>query len=239
MKEGKYESTETRGHSRQRRRRTFGNKSVALVLSLVLLVGGVIGGTVAWLTAKTDEVKNVFTTSDIGVTLEETTNTYKMIPGWTIAKDPKATVTSGSEDCYLFVKVEETGGNVTVDGETYKFGNFIAYAIEEGWETLNTTDYPGVYYKVIDNEDEKNKAYNILGAGAYTDATGVKYEWADNQVLTKPEVTKEMMAAIDKDPTQKPKLTFTAYAVQLYKNNTTKFTAAEAWTLAQSLDTAG
>lgn len=242
MKEGKYESTETRGHSRQRRRRTFGNKSVALVLSLVLLVGGVIGGTVAWLTAKTDEVKNVFTTSDIGVTLEETTNTYKMIPGWTIAKDPKATVTTGSEDCYLFVKVEETGGNVTVDGETYEFDDFIAYAIktgEDGWTKLiGVSDVDNVYYKVIDDEDEKNQPYNILGAGAHTVASG-KYTWNDNEVLTKPEVTKEMMAAVNADTTKQPKLTFTAYAVQLYKNNTTKFTPAEAWELAQSLDTAG
>ena len=223
MKEGKYESTETRGHSRQRRRRTFGNKSVALVLSLVLLVGGVIGGTVAWLTAKTDEVKNVFTTSDIGVTLGETTNTYKMIPGWTIAKDPKATVTTGSEDCYLFVKVEKSN-----------FDTYMDMAIDSQWTALDATNNPGVYYIKIDEDSEKNVAYNVLGEGKAT-YSEVDYTWEDNQVLVKPTVTEKMMD----DANPEPKLTFTAYAVQLYKNNTTEFTPAEAWELAQSLDTAG
>nr|MDY5756504.1 hypothetical protein [Eubacteriales bacterium] len=86
-------------------------KGLALVLALTLLVVGVVAGTLAWLTAKSDVVTNTFTTSDINITLEETeggTNKeFKMIPGWTIEKDPKVTVVAGSEDCYLFVKVEE------------------------------------------------------------------------------------------------------------------------------------
>ena len=38
-------------------------KTLALLLALVLLAGGVIGGTLAWLTDKTDPVKNTFTTA--------------------------------------------------------------------------------------------------------------------------------------------------------------------------------
>ena len=86
MSKGRYE------HKGRRRRRTFGSKSLALVLACVLLVGGVIGGTVAWLTAKTNEVTNVFTTSDINVKLEEDEETFKMIPVWTIDKSPRITV---------------------------------------------------------------------------------------------------------------------------------------------------
>ena len=224
MSKGKYAQ-------KGRHRRTFGNKSLALVLALVLLVGGVIGGTVAWLTAKTEKVENVFTTSNIGVELEEKTTTYQMIPGWTISKDPTAKVTSGSEDCYLFIKVEETGGNVTVDGKTYTFSDFIAYAIDEGWTALDAAKYPGVYYKVIDGDSEKNVAYTILGDGEAT-YEGVEYAWKDNEVLTVPTVTKEMMAAVTSD--NQPKLSFTAYAVQLWKSNesggeSAKFTAKEAW----------
>lgn len=207
-------------------RRTFGSKSLALVLALVLLVGGVVGGTVAWLTAQSSKVENVFTTSDIGVTLEETTTTYKMIPGWTISKDPKVTVTSGSEDCYLFIKVEESGGNVTVGTTSYSFDDFIAYAIDEGWNALDATNYPGIYYREIADESEKNVDYTILGDGSYT-FNNVTYTWNDNEVLTKPEVTKEMMNAITSET--QPKLSFTAYASQLYKNSTTKFTAEDAW----------
>lgn len=231
MSKGRYEN--------KGRRKTFGNKSLALVLACVLLIGGVIGGTVAWLTAKTNTVENVFTTSNIGVELKETTVDYKMIPGWTISKNPTAKVTSGSEDCYLFIKVEEKIGTVTVDNKTYTFDDFIAYAIEEGWNVLDATKYPGVYYKVIDDDTEKNVDYNILGSGKYTDAGNVEYTWNDNEVLTKPEVTKEMMNAVN--DSNKPTLSFTAYAVQLWKSNepatgatdeqieAAQFTAEEAW----------
>ena len=198
-------------------------KSLALVLSLMLVIGCVAGGTLAWLNAKTDEVKNTFSTSDIGVTLEETTNTYKMIPGWTINKDPKATVTSGSEDCYLFVKVEKSDN----------FDTYMDMAIDAQWTALDATNNPGVYYIKIDEDTEKNVAYNVLGEGKAT-YNEVEYTWADNQVLVKPTVTEKMMDQANPQPT----LSFTAYAVQLMKNNTTEFSAAEAWTLAQSLNTA-
>ena len=49
-------------------------------------------------------------------------------------------------------------------------------------------------------------------------------------------VTKADMNALNADGAQ-PTLTFTAYAVQLNKNNTTEFTAAEAWALAETLPT--
>ena len=198
-------------------------KSLALVLALVLVIGCVAGGTLAWLNAKTEEVKNTFSTSDIGVTLGETTNTYKMVPGWTIAKDPKATVTSGSEDCYLFVKVEKSNN----------FDTYMDMAIDSQWTALE--DQTGVYYIKIDEDSEKNVAYNVLGEGKVT-YENVEYAWADNQVLVKPTVTEAMMKTAK---TSQPTLTFTAYAVQLMKNNTTEFTAAEAWELAQSLNTAG
>ena len=81
-------------------------KTLALVLALTLLVAGVVGGTLAWLTDQTAEVKNTFTVGDINIGLTETTADYKMIPGNTIAKDPTVTVKANSEACWLFVKVE-------------------------------------------------------------------------------------------------------------------------------------
>ena len=63
-------------------------KTLALVLALTLLVAGVVGGTLAWLTDQTAEVKNTFTVGDINIGLTETTTDYKMVPGNTIAKDP-------------------------------------------------------------------------------------------------------------------------------------------------------
>ena len=195
-------------------------KSLALVLALAMIVVCVVGGTLAWLIATTPEVKNTFTYGDIDITLAETKTDFKMIPGYTIAKDPKVTVQAGSEDCYLFVKVEKSTN----------FDNYMNYAIDNAWTELES----GVYYIKIDTEAEKNVAYNVLGADSET-YSNVEYTWSDNQVLVKPTVTKTMLNALTADT--QPTLTFTAYAVQLNKNNTTEFTAEEAWALAKTLPT--
>lgn len=177
-----------------------GMKGLALVLALVLLVGAAIGGTLAWLTATTEEVQNTFSTSDINITLTETTGTsYQMIPGWTITKDPLVTVKAGSEDCYLFVKIEKSAN----------FDSFMEYTVADGWTALAGVD--GVYYRVV-NANASDQEFAVL---------------ADNTVTVKGTVTKEMMNALT--ASTYPTLTFTAYASQYYKNNTTAFTAAEAW----------
>ena len=226
MEKGKFESAEGR------KRRTPGTKSIALLLALALLAGGAVGGTLAWLLDSTDKIENTFSPSSIDVTLSETTQAYKMVPGWTIAKDPKVKISADSEDCYLFIKVEKTGGNVTIGEKTYGFDDFIEYAIAGGWNALN--DNPGVYYMVFDSQDSSNTnakgtEYGILGGGSYGACT-----WNADQVLTKPEVTEEMMEALTEETY--PKLNITAYAVQLYKSNTVKFSPAEAWAQAAAME---
>jgi len=184
-------------------------KGLALVLALTLLVVCVVAGTLAWLTATSDVVTNTFTTSDIKVELKETTGTeYKMIPGYTISKNPKATVLSGSEECYLFVKLDKSAN----------FDTYLEYAIADGWTQL-TTDKNGnaitdlVYYRKVLTADI-GTAYSVL---------------ANDQVTVKGSVTKEQMNALDAEGAVKPTLTFTAYASQLYKSAGVEFTAAEAW----------
>jgi len=194
-------------------------KTLVLMLSLVLIVGCVTGGTLAWLTAKTNDVTNTFTESDIGVELRETTGRkYKMVPGWVIDKDPKAAVTADSEDCYLFVRVVENGGAVTytdADGNevTTVWSDFLAYEIAEPWTLVPGT--ADVYYMEFDSgvtHYEKVTAYSIL---------------KDDQVTVRETVTKEMMDAITEE--NRPALTFTAYAVQLDNSNATEFTPEQAW----------
>ena len=180
-------------------------KGVALVLALTLLVVGVVAGTLAWLTAKSDTVTNTFTTSDITVKLEETKGTpvtsgkeFKMIPGYTISKDPTATVLAGSEECYLFVKLDESTN----------FKNYMTYEMDEGWTVV-----PGktnVYFRKVLTANI-GKPYSVLKG---------------DQVTVKGTVTKEMMETAEQD---KPTLKITAYASQLYKNATTEFPVAEAW----------
>ena len=181
-------------------------KGLALFLALTLLVVGVVAGTLAWLTAKSDVVTNTFTTSDIKVELKETTGTsYKMIPGYTITKDPKVKVLADSEECYLFVKLEKSTN----------FDSFMTYAMADGWTALPGVD--DVYYRVVTADGREgtskiNVPYSVL---------------KDDKVTVSGSVTKANMNALTE--ATYPTLTVTAYASQLYKSNTDKFTPAEAW----------
>lgn len=211
MKKGKYSNGRAR-------------KPVALILALVLVLGIAIGGTIAWLTDTTEEVKNTFTVSDINITLDESDDLdLQMIPGHTIEKDPKASVTEGSEDCYLFVEVIEDGGVVTYKPagsqttETTEWSDFLSYEIAEGWTKLND----GVYYKIF-NEDT-----------AEQNVQGTLYSILKNdQVAVSDEVTKEMMNALANNTDEYPTLSFKAYAVQYWADNDTPFEPADAWALA-------
>lgn len=144
-------------------------KTLALVLALTLLVAGVVGGTLAWLTDRTAEVKNTFTVGDINIGLTETTADYKMVPGNTIAKDPTVTVKANSEACWLFVKVTESTD----------LKDFITYAIAEGWTALPGVD--GVYYREVP-ASAADQTFSVLAGDAVT---------------VKSDVTKEMLTAKD------------------------------------------
>ncbi len=198
MKDGKY----------SKRRRGVSSKALALTLAVMLVIGCAVGGTLAWLTDKTDAVQNTFTTSDVDIKLEETgmqnnKNSYKMVPGNTITKDPKVTVVAGSEKAYVFVKVE-TSTN---------FGTYMTYDMDTKWTKLTGVEgVDNVWYQVVD------------ASTTDTELTVIK----DNKVSVKGEVTKTQMDALTSE--NYPTLTVTAYACQYMKDNNTAFTAAEAWT---------
>lgn len=188
-------------------------KTFVLLLALVLIAGAAVGGTLAWLTAKSDTVVNTFTTSDITVKLEETTGTsYKMVPGCELEKNPKAWVVAGSEDCYLFVKLD-WANNTYTSGKTTK--NYLDWDIAEGWTLV--PDETNVYYRIVtstqmSSDDGKTNAYPVL---------------AGNTVTVSGEITKEQMNAFTGD--NLPKLTITAYATQYMSGNETHFEPADAW----------
>lgn len=230
MNQGKYAAPVKR-----RRRRRNPLKPLLVAMAVVLLIGCAVGGTLAWLTSEPDPVVNTFTVGDIEITLTETWNTDtdgdkkddswqgKMIPGWTIFKDPVVTVKAGSEPCYLFIKVTESTDPV--------LSNYIEYAVDKGiWTELAGVD--NVWYKAITTETASDTPYAILGAGTFTDTDGVEYTWSANQVLVKPTVTKTMMNSLG--PNYLPKLTFQAAAVQYYKTNGIPFEVADAYALAFS-----
>ena len=101
-------------------------KILTLVLCACLLVAISIGATVAYLTS-TDEVTNTFTVGNVAITLDEAnvaydtsdnvyvaqdgrtkTNSYKLLSGTELAKDPTVTVLADSEACYVRALVTVT-----------------------------------------------------------------------------------------------------------------------------------
>lgn len=160
-------------------------KTLALVLALTLLVAGVVGGTLAWLTDRTAEVKNTFTVGDINIGLTETTTDYKMVPGNTIAKDPTVTVKANSEACWLFVQVTESENLDT----------FITYAIAEGWTALPGVD--GVYYREVPASNA-DQTFSVLKGDAVTVKDTVTKEMLTADGFTNPTLTFKAYA-IQKD----------------------------------------
>lgn len=188
------------------------------LLALVLVLGCAIGGTIAWLTAKTDPVTNTFTVGKVDIKLEETTgDTYKIIPGHDIAKDPKVTVKAGSEKCWLFVKVEAN------DAMKKAFNNGAKWVIADGWLSLNVhiDNNTVVYYRQV-NASEVDQEFDVLKDNLIT----VSEDWdgADSA-----EVNGAAVA---------PTLTFTAYAIQYEgfaaPEDTTGWTPTNAWTTVYS-----
>ena len=161
-------------------------KALLTVACALLLVVATVFGTVAYLTAKTDTVKNTFTVGKVGIDLEESTTTYNIVPGTDIAKDPKVTVTANSEDSYVFVKVEESA-----NWEAAK----VSYIMSDGWTQGDGTDIPAnVYYRVY-SKTATDTIYDVL---------------KDNKVTVSEDLTSEEVAALTTNPT----LSFTAYAIQ-------------------------
>ena len=128
-------------------------KLIILAIAIVALTFSVAEGTIAWLTSKSDTVTNTFTYGDINIVLTETdtkdddkanTNTYEMVPGNKITKDPMVTVKEKSEDCYLFIKLEKTAN----------FDTFMEYELLDGWLSLEGQE--NVYYKEVSKNDKKH-----------------------------------------------------------------------------------
>ncbi len=200
-----------------KKEKLYGRKALILACALTMAASATIGGTVAWLVTKTDEVKNTFTYGDIDITLEETpntdegdqnpddgdpnTNTYEMVPGTEIFKDPTVTVLGDSEACWLFVEVTPSAN----------FGDFMTYEMADGWTELTgvaNVFYRETTYKAADQE------FAVL---------------KNNAVSVAEELTKTDLNALDESGAY-PTLNVTAYAVQRASIDT----VADAWAKAKA-----
>lgn len=187
------------------KKKSVSMKVVILLLAVVLLIGGAVGGTLAWLIASTNTVTNTFTVGDIDIDLTETVNGqsqsaltsavtndgFKMVPGTDLPKDPEVTVKANSEDCWLFIEVTAENGVALSDQSTA--ADYITYTMADGWIAVPNND--GVYYRLVTTSDA-DQSFAVL---------------KNDQVHVLDTVTKAMMEAAE---TKTPSLAFTAYAIQ-------------------------
>lgn len=185
-------------------RRGPGGKAFTAMLALTLVLAAywAVGGTAAWLAAKSEPIASTFTFGDINITLTETDpqeGPIKIIPGVDIPKALKVTVQANSVDCWLFVKVEQTGTFVA---------DKVTYSIDDSWTKGDGPQIPeNVYYRQV-NGATADMEFSVLKG---------------DKITVSKELTKEEIQNIADEPT----LTFTAYAVQKEGINT----AAEAWSV--------
>ncbi|MBR6549572.1 MAG: hypothetical protein IKT68_08540 [Clostridia bacterium] len=121
-------------------------KVLAISLCILLLMGSVVGGVLAWLTSESDPIINTFSGSNLEISVDEEINPdgttiFKAIPGNTDAKDPSITVFAGSEPCYLFVHPVKSSG----------FDNIVSYTYASGWTQHGSTGY---YYYIVGDLQE-------------------------------------------------------------------------------------
>jgi hypothetical protein len=190
---------------------------ITIAVSLMLVAAIAIGGTVAWLVDTTESVTNTFTFGDIDITLTETgavkdsNGNFKkeytdLVPGATVPKDPKVTVTDGSVTRWLFVKIEKST----------TFDTYFKADPATGWKAV--TGAEGVYVYV----------------GSVADGTPISI-LLDDKITVNSDVKKADIDALDAPSAVQPTITFTAYAIQKENltdtNGTTITTAEGAWAL--------
>ena len=149
-----------------------------------------------------------FTVGNINAELTEEaktkTETFKIVPGVDITKDPVATVKANSEDCYLFVELTEE--NWPAFTEADKTTRKVEYEIADGWTKLED----GVYYREVPKKDT-DQAFHVL---------------QNDKVTVSNTLTKENADAI----AGTPELTVAVYAVQKEGMGS----AADAWETAKA-----
>ena len=159
MYHGKYEARHL-----QRRRKRRSKKTGMLFLSLLLVIGMVVGGTVAWLSTKSAPITNTFLPSHVSCSVTEEFN------GTT--KSNVNVINTGDIDAYIRVKLVTYRVNNEGDhiGGTAKIPPFDPGA---GW--VKNGDY---YYYTKPVAPGANPAAALINSidliGSYTDADGGK-----------------------------------------------------------------
>ena len=211
---------------------------VGAALCAVLLVAGSVVGTLAYLTS-TMKVTNTFTVGDVTIDLDESLvdldgtpienasrvhqNEYHLVPGTTYTKDPRITIKTGSEACFLFVKVENGLSAVAMTAlEAQSLGKkTIATQMQEnGWRLLTgTTDI--YYFDAVNAASGAENASVVMVEDSNNDSTGAVAKSANTiyveifkEFTVSPSANLDLLEDSDGNGKVDPKIEITAYAVQ-------------------------
>jgi len=162
--------------SKKNEKRSKGFKVLSLVLAFVLVIGASVAGTLAWLTAKTDTVKNTFASAELfdsngyidlwenkaedvdgdgQYTLNNSvrvkTNTYDILPGVDIPKNPYVDVVKLKEHAYLYIKVTglPMGDGLTAVVDTTNWTELLGY---DGLYVYSGTEAENNIIKATDDD---------------------------------------------------------------------------------------
>lgn len=137
-----------------------------MILSIVLLLGVAIGGTIAWLSTRTDAITNTFTPAQVTCEVEEN---FDKTTGEKSSVNVKNT---SNIDAYIRVKLvtyrtndagQHIGGTAEIP----------AFTPGENW-----VEHDGYYYYTLPVAPDEKPAANLAGSmtltGSYEDADGGK-----------------------------------------------------------------
>ncbi|MBE5056966.1 hypothetical protein INF37_13315 [Pseudoflavonifractor sp. DSM 107456] len=168
-------------------------KVAATTAALSLTAAVAVGGTLAWLTAKTDTIENTFTIGNVGIKLQEkqgedwktagagfSGQQYTVTPGIDITKEAKVTVDDGSEKSIVYLKVVKQGDfdkyfDATVDTNNWAplagHENYYWAVAEENAELGILTDN-----KVDPNESTLVNGVQLNGVALSFQAAAIQYD---------------------------------------------------------------
>lgn len=138
-----------------------------------------------------------------------TANTYKLQPGHTYTKDPTIHVADDSDDCYLFVKVENGIAAIEAKTESGVYTNIADQMAAKGWKALGNS-YADIYVYV----GTEDGASDPLAVGADEDVVVFEQFKVGDDV-------EDVSGYSDKQ------IVVTAYGVQI--DGFTDSTATEIW----------
>ena len=173
-------------------------RSILTVCLALALVATAVMGTIAYMTAQ-DSKTNTFTVGSFNKPTDpdhpdQTLDSYliepnwvedsKLVPGGSVAKDPKVGIGAGSEDAYIYVYVD----NKTLTDANKKL---VTFTLNEGWTAVAdhavAGDAPNTYVSGLFKYNTK------LTAGSWTSNVFAKVDVSANANTTdfaaKPQMT--------------------------------------------------